>query len=160
MVATGTVGRPVVPNVPNIELFRGRTLHSSAFPGGTYFAGQRAVVVGMGNSAIDVAQDLALRGAASVTMVQRSPTCVIGRDFFCTTLRSLFPEERAIEASDLKFFSMPLGLFRKICISSKDATNVANAELHAKLRKGGVDLYDGPEGEGAYLLFYERAGGK
>ena len=114
----------------------------------------------MGNSAIDIAQDLALRGAASVTMVQRSPTCVIGRDFFCDTLHTLFPEERAIDASDLRFFSMPLGLYKKICIASQDATHAANAELHAKLRKGGVDLHDGPEGEGVYVLFYQRGGGK
>ena len=160
MIATGTVGRPVVPNVPNIELFRGRTLPSSAFLGGTHFAGQRAVVVGMGNSAIDVAQDLALRGVASVTMVQRSPTCVVSRDFFCGVLHTLFPEDRAIETCDFQFFSMPLGLYKKICISGKGAARAANAELHAKLRKGGVDLHDGPEGEGVHLLFYERAGGK
>ena len=40
----------------------------SEYGGGAPFAGLHAVVVGAGNSSIDVCQDLTLHGAASVTM--------------------------------------------------------------------------------------------
>ena len=159
VLATGTIGRPSIPAIPNLERFHGRTLHSSAFPGGRAFSGQHAVVIGAGNSAMDIAQDLSLRGAASVTMVQRSRTCVVSRDFSAAQVSAVFPEGRPLEACDLAFMGMPLGLFRKVAIADREDARRANAALQEKLRKAGVAVDDGPEGQGPYLLFYERAGG-
>ena len=158
ILATGTVGRPSIPVLPDTERFIGRTLHSSAFPGGGAFSGQHAVVVGAGNSAIDIAQDLSFRGAASVTMVQRSQTYVVSRDFATALVGTFFPEDRPLDACDHAYMGMPFGLYRKLAIADREAALKANAELEEKLRKAGVALSD-DEGQGIYILFYERTGG-
>ena len=159
VLATGTLGRPNIPNIPDMELFRGRILHSSAFPGGEHFAGQKAVVVGAGNSSIDVCQDLALRGASSVTMVQRTRSCVMTREYVCDQVRGAFPENVPLEVADFRFASMPLGLLKQVLIADQDSAWKANKELHDKLRKGGVNFDLGPEGQGVYPLVFERLGG-
>ncbi|KAI0750678.1 hypothetical protein C8Q80DRAFT_1267999 [Daedaleopsis nitida] len=146
-------------NVPHMELFRGRVLHSAEFVSGTAFAGQRAVVVGAGNSAIDICQDLVLRGAGAVTMVQRSSTCVMSRDYVAGMQRMGFPEDIPLDVADFKWASMPLGLLKKLMIKDEQAAWDSQRELHDKLRKGGVRLNMGPEGQGIYLQVMERGGG-
>ncbi|KAI0755488.1 dimethylaniline monooxygenase (N-oxide-forming) [Fomes fomentarius] len=157
--ATGTLGRPNIPNVPSMERFRGRIVHSSVFPGSAQFAGMHAVVVGAGNSSIDICQDLALRGARSVTMVQRSRSCVMTREYVCQQGRAGFPEDVPLEISDMKFGAISFGLMKKMLVADQDAAWEANKELHDKLRKGGVNFDLGPEGQGVYPLVFERLGG-
>ena len=135
-------------------------MHSSRFPGGALFAGQHAVVVGAGNSSIDVCQDLALRAAASVTMVQRSTTCVMTRDYVCDAIRAAFPEDVPLDVADFRFLSIGIGQRKKMAIEDQAAAWEANKELHAKLRKGGLSFNLGPEGQGVYPLVFERFGGE
>ncbi|KAI0741575.1 FAD/NAD-P-binding domain-containing protein [Daedaleopsis nitida] len=157
--ATGTLGTPNIPNVQNMERFQGRTVHSSRFPGGALFNGLNAVVVGAGNSAIDIAQDLALRGAKSVTQVQRSRSCVMTRDYVCDQIANAFPESMSLEASDFRFGAMSMGMLKTVSVATQEIAWEAHKELHDKLRKGGV-LFDlGPEGQGVYPLVFERLGG-
>ena len=40
------------------------------------------------------------------------------------------------------------------------STAAADEVLHTKLRKGGLALNIGPDGEGQFLLVFERGGGK
>ncbi|RPD55278.1 dimethylaniline monooxygenase (N-oxide-forming) [Lentinus tigrinus ALCF2SS1-7] len=159
VMATGQAGRPIVPSIDNVELFRGQVVHSSRFPGGAPFAGKRAVVVGAGNSAIDICQDLVLKGAESVTMIQRSSTCVVAREFVNEFQRKTWPEDEPLEISDFKFMTLPLALMKKLAIADQQAILDAHKEMHENLRKGGVNVTMGPEGEGAYLLYYEKGGG-
>lgn len=60
--------------------FKGQVVHSSAYMNGEAWAGKKAIVVGTANSGHDMAQDLYLSGAASVTLVQREKTFVIARE--------------------------------------------------------------------------------
>ncbi|KAI0362858.1 hypothetical protein BV20DRAFT_984177 [Pilatotrama ljubarskyi] len=59
---------------------------------------------------------------------------------------------------DFKAAAFLLGLQKKLVIANQDAMWDVEKELHNKLRKGGVQLYMGPEGEGLYLLVMERFG--
>ena len=135
-------------------------MHSSRFPGGALFAGQHAVVVGAGNSSIDVCQDLALRAAASVTMVQRSTTCVMTRDYVCDAIRAAFPEDVPLDVADFRFLSIGIGQRKRMAIEDQATAWKASRELHEKLRKGGVSFDLGPEGQGVYPLLFERFGGE
>ncbi|KAI1793660.1 dimethylaniline monooxygenase (N-oxide-forming) [Ganoderma leucocontextum] len=157
--ATGTLGRPVVPDVLGMEAFQGRIFHSSRFPGGALFASRHAVVVGAGNSSIDVCQDLVLRNAASVTMVQCSTTCIMSRDYVCDAIRATFPEDVPLDIADFRFLSIGLGQRKKMAVENQASVWEANRELHEKLRKGGVSFNLGPEGQGVYPLVFERLGG-
>ncbi|KAI0677129.1 FAD/NAD-P-binding domain-containing protein [Trametes maxima] len=158
--ANGTLSRPRIPQIPDSTLFKGTTLHSSEYAGADPFVGKRVVVVGAGNSSIDICQNLALNGAASVTMIQRSPTCVLSREYVCEPLRKYtYPEEVPVPISDFKWASFPLGLLRKLAIADQKSALDANRELHEKLRKGGIRLNMGDEGQGLYLLSQERLAG-
>lgn len=159
VLATGTLGDPNIPDVPDMERFRGEVLHSHSFSGGAPFAGKRVVVIGAGNSSIDICQDLVFQGAQSVTMIQRSVTCVMSRDYISGFQRAIFPEDMPLEVADFKSASFPLGLLKKLSIANQQVAWDADKELHDKLRKGGVNLHMGPEGEGLYLLVMERGGG-
>ncbi|GAB4446425.1 MAG: ArsO family NAD(P)H-dependent flavin-containing monooxygenase [Chloroflexi bacterium OHK40] len=71
IAATGAFHRPFTPNLPGQEQFRGQLLHSSAYRAPTPFAGQRVVVVGGGNSAVQIAAELAT--VARVSLAVRDP---------------------------------------------------------------------------------------
>lgn len=159
VLATGTLGDAYTPDIPGEKIFRGTTLHSTVYDGPKPYAGKRVVVIGAGNSSIDICQGLALHGAQSVTMVQRSSTCVIGRDFISVFLREGWPEDVPMEASDLRWASIPNGLQKKMSIASQDYMWESQKELHDKLRKGGIKLNMGPEGEGLYIMTLGRLGG-
>ena len=159
VLATGTLGAPRIPSFPDIERFKGEVFHSSVYGGGAPYAGKRVVVIGAGNSSIDICQDLVLRGAQSVTMVQRSRTCVTGRDYLMNMLRAAYPPDVPVEVADFRGGAWPFGLLKKLAIAGEQHAWEAQADLFSKLRKGGLQLYMGPEGEGVYLMVVERGGG-
>ncbi|KAI1795122.1 FAD/NAD(P)-binding domain-containing protein [Ganoderma leucocontextum] len=160
IMATGTLGAPNVPKVPGEDIFKGRLLHSVEYNGPEEFAGKRVVVIGAGNTAIDVCQDLALTGVGEVTMVQRSSTCVMGRDFMTELLKDVFPEDVPMAVSDLRNGAMPYGLLKKLNILAQPYMWEAQKQLHDKLRKAGIQLNMGPDGAGLFFLVLGRFGGQ
>ncbi|MEU4674420.1 NAD(P)/FAD-dependent oxidoreductase [Amycolatopsis sp. NPDC023774] len=70
VAATGTFSHPHRPHLPVLDHYTGRVLHSAEYRNPAPFAGQRVVVVGAGNSAVQIAADLAAH--ARVTVVSRS----------------------------------------------------------------------------------------
>lgn len=83
IAATGTYRRPFIPTVPSQELFRGTILHSLAYQEPSPFSGQRVLVVGAGNSAVQIAVELAQVARVSLaarTPVQFTPQRILGRD--------------------------------------------------------------------------------
>ncbi|MUM19259.1 NAD(P)/FAD-dependent oxidoreductase [Mycobacterium sp. CBMA271] len=67
--ATGTHGNPYIPAIPGLEKFTGHQLHAGQYREAAQFGGQRVVVVGAGNSAVQIAVELA--DAATVTLATR-----------------------------------------------------------------------------------------
>jgi indole-3-pyruvate monooxygenase len=72
-VATSAFRTPIIPDIPGSDSFRGTLIHSRAYRNGTPFRGQRVLVVGSGNSAVEIALDLVENGAAEVHMWVRGP---------------------------------------------------------------------------------------
>jgi putative flavoprotein involved in K+ transport len=89
--ATGACGPPRPIDWPGAADFRGTLVHSSAYRDGAAFAGRRAVVVGAGSSAQDIAQNLWESGAA-VTLVQRSPSIVVRSETLMEEAFALYSE--------------------------------------------------------------------
>ncbi|CDO71326.1 hypothetical protein BN946_scf184908.g84 [Trametes cinnabarina] len=160
ILATGTLGEAHMPDCPGRDAFQGEVLHSEGFHGGERFTGKRVIVVGAGNTSIDICQDLVFNEAQSVTMIQRSSTCVMSRDLLSSFQRHTWTDDRPLDISDFLAASWPIGLQKKLAIASQDAMWHMDKELHAKLRNGGLQLNMGPEGEGFYLLTLERFGGQ
>jgi putative flavoprotein involved in K+ transport len=71
VAATGSFGNPYTPTFPGQEQFTGRLLHVASYRSPHQHAGERIIVVGAGNSAVQVGYELAQ--VATVTLATRHP---------------------------------------------------------------------------------------
>ncbi|MEU9181858.1 NAD(P)/FAD-dependent oxidoreductase [Streptomyces sp. NPDC048550] len=71
VAASGSFGRPHRPDLPGVETFAGQVLHAADYRSPTAFTGQRVVVVGAGNSAVQIAAELARE--ARTSLATRAP---------------------------------------------------------------------------------------
>ena len=166
VLATGMSGRPKRPSIPGMESFRGQQHHSAEHPGGAAWKGQRCVVVGSNNSAHDIAADLVEQGAASVTMVQRSPTLVARSEtLWGSGNRQLYSEDalaRGIttDKADLLVASWP---YREMAEQSKpfwrQVRETIDAELYRRLAARGFLFDFGEDESGLYMKYVRRGSG-
>ena len=71
-VASGETSNPYTPEIEGLNTFPGEVLHSTLFRNGKAFRNQTVLVVGSGNSGMEIALDLANHGAKT-SIVVRSP---------------------------------------------------------------------------------------
>ncbi|MFD5619099.1 flavin-containing monooxygenase [Streptomyces yangpuensis] len=71
VAASGSFGRPHRPDLPGLGAFAGQVLHAADYRSPAPFAGQRVVVVGAGNSAVQIAAELAHE--SRTTLATRAP---------------------------------------------------------------------------------------
>ena len=88
VVATGIVANPHVPDIPGRERFRGDVTHSVDYRRPEPFKGQRVLVVGVGNSAGEIAAELAAAGV-DVTISVRSGARCVPRQLFGVPIQYL-----------------------------------------------------------------------
>jgi cation diffusion facilitator CzcD-associated flavoprotein CzcO len=89
VLATGSLSQPVLPDIPGVDTFAGRTLLTARWPAeGVDLTGQRVAVVGTGSSGIQSIPILA-RAAAELTVFQRSANFTVPVD-----VRPFGPEDQ------------------------------------------------------------------
>lgn len=71
VAATGGFGNPYQPPIPGLDTYQGALLHAATYTGPASFAGQRVVVVGAGNTAVQIAVEIA--ETATVSLASRGP---------------------------------------------------------------------------------------
>lgn len=76
VLATGIMSNPVIPEIPDRSLYRGRILHSVEYRRADEFIGKRVLIVGVGNSAGEIGTELAHAGA-DVDIAVRSGANVV-----------------------------------------------------------------------------------
>jgi len=147
VMATGMQNSPAIPDLAGRDDFGGEVYHSATFPGGPRFAGRTAVVVGSGNSAHDVAQDLYEQGA-DTTMIQRSSTWVMSTSEGLPLLNAGYGPDDSVEDADLWGASIPFPL--SVRMSPGLAAHIAtlDKELLDGLRSIGFRLNDEGPGRG------------
>lgn len=155
--ATGVSGIPVLPDTPGIAEYRGTLLHSGGYTEGHAWRGKRAIVLGTGNSAHDVAQDLHAAGA-QVTMVQRSPTYVVSVQE-AQAVYSIYTEGLPIEDCDLLATAMPYPVLRRAYQLSTAASAARDKPLLDALRARGFKLTLGEDETGFQMMYLRRGGG-
>ncbi|KAF8026522.1 hypothetical protein BT93_F3111 [Corymbia citriodora subsp. variegata] len=79
VVATGENSEGVIPEVDGFESFRGEAMHSNKYRNGREFKGKNVLVVGCGNSGMEIAYDLWNHGAKT-SIVARSPVEVVTKE--------------------------------------------------------------------------------
>ncbi|KAE8730782.1 putative indole-3-pyruvate monooxygenase YUCCA4 [Hibiscus syriacus] len=81
IVATGENAEPVIPDIPGMNKFHGPVVHTSSYKSGSEFKNQRVLVVGCGNSGMEVSLDLC-RYNAIPHMVVRNTVHVLPTEMF------------------------------------------------------------------------------
>ena len=92
------------PEFKGMESYRGTVVHPQHWPEDLDYAGKKVVVIGSGATAMTLVPAMA-ESAASVTMLQRSPTYVASRpdqDKIANALRKFLPEKWAYALTRFK----------------------------------------------------------
>ncbi|XP_039018903.1 probable indole-3-pyruvate monooxygenase YUCCA4 isoform X1 [Hibiscus syriacus] len=81
VVATGENAEPSIPEVSGIDKFKGPVVHTSLYKSGSEFKNHRVLVIGCGNSGMEVSLDLC-RHNAIPHLVVRNTVHVLPREMF------------------------------------------------------------------------------
>jgi putative flavoprotein involved in K+ transport len=162
--ATGMSGKPSVPDLPGMDVFRGGQHHSSAHPGPDAYRGKRVVVIGSNNSAFDICGAL-WEHDADVTMVQRSSTHIVkSASLMEIGLGDLY-SERAVAAgvttdkADMIFASLPYRILHEFQIPAYQRMAKRDKEFYDRLEKAGFWHDWGPDGSGLFMKYLRRGSG-
>jgi cation diffusion facilitator CzcD-associated flavoprotein CzcO len=169
VMATGVTGS--VPKAPVIEgaaSFAGTIMHTRDYLGTERVGGRNAVIIGAATSAHDIAQDLYHRGAASVTIVQRSSIVVVslkGSQAQYAMYRDAKPGE-TIEDLDFVASTISYPLAKKIWIPITKRLAAQDKDLIDGLNRAGFRTDLGEDDSGfiirslmTYGQYYINVGG-
>ena len=164
VMATGMSGKPNLPEIPGMDVFRGDQHHSSQHPGPDAYKGKKAVVIGSNNSAHDICAALWETGA-DVTMVQRSSTHIVrSATLLDIGLSALYSEEAVnsgvtTEKADLIFASLPYRILHEFQIPLYEQMKERDADFYDRLEKAGFQLDWGEDGSGLFMKYLRRGSG-
>lgn len=105
---------PLKADIPGIDNFKGQTIHPQFWPSNLDYSNKKIIIIGSGATAITLFPNLAQK-AASVTMLQRSPTYVLALPTVDPTgdfIRKWFPAWVATTLVRCKFLILPLIFFK------------------------------------------------
>ncbi len=161
VLATGLSGAKYIPAIPGAETFAGASYHSADHQGGDDVAGKNAIVIGSNNSAHDIGVDLWENDAASVTMIQRSPTIVVR----ASTMQALTAEipyakdDHSTDMVDLMGATLSFRLRTAQEIGNTAYLRELDGDFYDRLAKSGFQLSHGHDGSGFFLAYWRRAAG-
>lgn len=155
--ATGSYGPPRHVTIPGQDTFRGEQYHSSRHTTAAPYAGKCCIVVGANSSAHDICADLWECGAASVTMIQRTPTTVVRSETLMEVgMSPLYSEEAVargidVDKADLIFASTPFRLLPDAQRPLYAEMARRDAHLLARLNAAGFRTDLGEDGSGLLM---------
>jgi cation diffusion facilitator CzcD-associated flavoprotein CzcO len=77
VMASGSLSKPRLPDIPGIETFAGRSFHTGAWPEEEIdFTGRRVAVIGTGSSGVQVSVEIA-KQAQQLYVLQRTPSYIV-----------------------------------------------------------------------------------
>jgi putative flavoprotein involved in K+ transport len=149
---------PKTPDLPGLSEFRGTVRHSGHAGSGTDWKGKRALVLGTGTSGHDVAQDLAVSGAAEVTLIQNSATLIVSLKE-AQSPYALYDEDISFEDCDLIATASPYPIYERSHQHITKMNAEADGKLLEGLKKRGFKLTSGVDGSGWQIMYQNRGGG-
>ncbi len=164
VLATGMSGKANLPKFDGMDKFKGEQQHSSEHPGPDAYKGKSVVVIGSNNSAHDICAALWEAGA-DVTMVQRTPTCVIKSDSLMEIgLGSLYSEQAVrsgmtTNKADMIFASLPYKIMHAIQKPIYDQIRARDAQFYERLAKAGFMFDFGEDDSGLFMKYLRRGSG-
>ena len=111
-VATGYDALPSMPDLPGRDGFAGELIHASEFRAAPHYAGRDVLIVGAGNTGIDIAGHL-LDAGARVTLAMRTPPNIFPRQWGPIPLQpmAIVGEYQPAKISDAIGFLMQRGIY-------------------------------------------------
>lgn len=158
VMATGVSDIPNMPDVASLGDFGGTVVHSSEFGQGADWTGRKALILGTGTSGHDIAQDLHSNGA-SVTMVQRNPTLIVGIEPSAQLPYALYGEGPPLDDCDLLTTSFPFQMLKTFHQQITEQTKIHDKDLLDGLTNIGFKLDFGEDGTGWQFKYLQRGGG-
>ena len=122
VAATGLLSQPKLPEIPGLDTFAGKAMHSARWDHGHDLAGKRVAVIGTGASAVQIVPEIAAT-VARLYVFQRTPIWVGPRPDFrlgrrlqaalhcIAPLRSLF---RALSETSIEALSFVIVSYRRL----------------------------------------------
>jgi putative flavoprotein involved in K+ transport len=166
VVATGYNHTPHLPDWSGRDGFAGEVEHASRYRNPAPYAGKHVLVVGVGNTGAEIAQDLAENGAASVHLAVRTPPHIVPRNkgpwaaqytgLLVRHLPTAFVDAlcvpvRKADFPDLSHLGLPIpevGLATRVAQGSipvQDIGLVAAVQSGAVRVVGAIERFDGDE---------------
>ncbi|KDP43073.1 hypothetical protein JCGZ_25259 [Jatropha curcas] len=131
VVASGENSEGFIPQVSGLDSFRGEFIHSNKFVSGKDFSGKDVLVVGCGNSGMEIAYDLSNWGA-NTSIVARSPVHILTKEMvFLGMLLLNFLPYRIVD-----FISIMLSKLRFGDISKHGLQRPVEGPFYLKARTG------------------------
>lgn len=155
--ANGLVGLPRIPKLPGLEAFKGDVMHTSAFTSGAQWHGKKALVLGTGTSAHDVAQDLHSNGV-DTTMIQRGSTTVVSIDPSLKLTYALY-EGISLDDGDLLSSTNTLPVTKRNFKQTTERMVELDKKLIAGLIERGFKWDKGEDDTGYQMKIRTRYGG-
>ena len=99
VIATGPDHVPFTPDWPGRQEFTGAFIHAAAFPGAGHCDGKSVLLIGAGNSSVDIANHLAKVETKAVWISARGGSTVVPQYLFGVPTHLLTPALRPLPAS-------------------------------------------------------------
>jgi len=161
VLSVGVSGIASVPQFDGIADFAGIIRHTSGDTDSIDVKGKSVLVVGVGTSGHDIAQDMHARGA-DVTMLQRSPITVVSLEPSSVRAYELYRSNdgvRPIADIDMMAASVPYELLARLHKPLNRLMAEDDKELLDGLRKAGFLLENGDDDDGYFLKLLKSQSG-
>jgi putative flavoprotein involved in K+ transport len=156
--ANGASAYPLVPEIAGLGDFRGEVIHSEGFDSGAGWAGKRALIIGTGSSANDIALDLHSHGVHT-TLVQRGSTTVVSINPSARLNEAVWNEAGALEDADQVASAATPPLMMKGYKAVVKRMVELDRELIEGLKGIGFKHDMGEDDTGHQVKYYTRGGG-
>ncbi|MBN8871502.1 MAG: NAD(P)/FAD-dependent oxidoreductase [Rhodospirillales bacterium] len=156
--ANGVSSYPMIPELPGLADFQGTVLHSEGFDSGAGWEGKRALILGTGSSANDIALDLHSHGVHT-TLIQRGSTTVVSINPSARLNEAIWDEGGRLEDCDLIVSSAPPPLVLQAYKSVAKRMLELDRELIEGLQRIGFKHDMGEDGSGHQMKYFRRGGG-
>jgi hypothetical protein len=156
--ANGVSSYPLIPKLPGLDAFKGDVVHSEGFDSGAPYAGKKALIIGTGSSANDIALDLH-SFACKTTLIQRGSTTVVSIDPSAKLNYALYDEGPPVEDCDLIAASATPPLIIKAYQLAVKRMMDLDRDMIEGLKRIGFKFDIGEDDTGHQMKYRRRGGG-
>jgi cation diffusion facilitator CzcD-associated flavoprotein CzcO len=156
MAIGGGIDEPRYPSYANRDKYQGMVLHSIDWKNANAFEGKNAIIIGSGNSALDIAQNMVDSKLSRITLIQRSVTHVMSSTVVYPLQDRLYNPGADLKISDRMTMSPPYAVGRLMIMAGATALQAQDATRYDFLTKAGFRFHQDPD---LYSSPIERFGG-